>query len=78
MHSRVHEVLVHRCCAPPFVSRRTIGEWLELIMVENKYYHTMLPRIPVPIARLLKVKVRAVCWGGGGVSISQKTEKCEY
>ena len=46
-------------------------------MVENKYYHTMLPRIPVPIARLLKVKVRAVCWGGG-VSISQKTEKCEY
>ena len=36
-----------------------MGEWLEHLLVEPKYYSTLLPRIPVPIARSLKVKVRA-------------------
>ena len=38
-----------------------MGEWLEFLLVEAKYYSTILPRIPVPIARLLKVKVSRLC-----------------
>ena len=35
-----------------------MGQWLEQILVEQKYYGTSLPRISVPIARQLTVKAR--------------------
>ena len=36
----------------------TMGEWLEYVLVEPRYYSTLMTRIPVLIARMLKVKVR--------------------
>jgi hypothetical protein len=35
-----------------------MGEWLEYVLVEPRYYSTLMTRIPVLIARMLKVKVR--------------------
>jgi hypothetical protein len=50
----LRSVVVIACC------RRTMGEWLELILVEPKYYGTVLPRIPILTARNIKIKVCCV------------------
>jgi hypothetical protein len=36
---------------------RSMGEWLVKLLTELQYYGTMLPRIPVPIERKIKVRL---------------------
>jgi hypothetical protein len=36
-----------------------VGEWLQKLLTETQYFGTILPRIPVPIERKIKMRVRS-------------------
>ena len=47
----------------------TIGEWLRRLLIDQEYHDTMLPRLPVPVAKDHTQKL-AELRGGGGSSMS--------